>query len=149
MKSIFEESTRNEVIDRINKLSPSSEAGWGKMKVAQMLRHCVLCEEYYLGNVQVKRSFMGRVFGSGAIRKILKDEKGSFGKNAPTVAHFRVSDTNLNFSEEKTNWIRFIKSYATFDKNSFTHWFFGPMSKEQLGLFIYKHCDHHLKQFGV
>lgn len=147
MKSIFDESTRAEVIKRIDTLNENDKPGWGKMTVTQMMKHCALCEDYYLGNVKVKRSFIGRIFGKAAIKKILKDETSSFGKNAPTALQFRVSDAKLAFSDEQTNWIRLIKNYGTFDKNNFTHWFFGAISKEQLGQFIYKHCDHHLKQF--
>jgi len=40
MQSLFEINTYNEVINRIDKLSPSATAQWGKMNVAQMLAHC-------------------------------------------------------------------------------------------------------------
>jgi hypothetical protein len=49
---------------------------------------------------------------------------------------------------EKAKWRSLIEQYRAFDKDYFIHWFFGKMSKEQLGQFIYKHCDHHLKQFS-
>ncbi|WP_312740807.1 DUF1569 domain-containing protein [Sphingobacterium multivorum] len=42
-----------------------------------------------------------------------------------------------------------IEQYETFEKATFVHWFFGRMSRAQLGQFIYKHCNHHLKQFGT
>ena len=40
MKSIFDEKTYQEVLDRLEKLNPESERQWGKMSVAQMLWHC-------------------------------------------------------------------------------------------------------------
>ena len=40
MKSLFDNATYNEVIQRFNNLSPGSQRQWGKMDVAQMLTHC-------------------------------------------------------------------------------------------------------------
>ena len=40
MKSIFDESTKNELISRIDKLQENSERKWGKMTVGQMVWHC-------------------------------------------------------------------------------------------------------------
>ena len=49
MKSVLDKTTRDELINRINKLDENSEALWGQMNIYQMLKHCVLCEELYLG----------------------------------------------------------------------------------------------------
>jgi len=42
-----------------------------------------------------------------------------------------------------------IRMYETYEHTDFDHWFFGKMSKLQLGQFIYIHSNHHLRQFGV
>ena len=149
MKSIFEKNIREAVIERINLLHEDSDALWGKMTVTQMVRHCILCEQYYQGSIKVKRSFLGRMFGQNAIKGILKDETTSFGKNAPTSAVFIVNEDIHDLEMEKRNWKLLIEKYETFEKDPFVHWFFGRMSRAQLGQFIYKHCDHHLKQFGA
>lgn len=148
MKSIFDKDAREEIIARIKALTEQSKAIWGKMTVAQMVKHCALCEEYYYGNVKVKRSFLGILFGKKAIKDILKDETSTLQKNAPTSPHFKVTATNLSFEIERNSWIRLIERYETFNNENFTHWFFGQITKENLGQFIYKHCDHHLRQFG-
>ena len=149
MKSILCKDTREEVIIRINSLNEASKAQWGKMTVAQMVKHCTLCEEYYYGNIHVKRSFLGRLFGRTAISSILKDDVSGLKKNAPTPPQFRVSEINLDFEAEKSNWKKLMEKYETFKSERFQHWFFGEMTKEQLGQFIYKHSDHHLRQFGA
>ncbi len=41
MKTIFDITVRDEVIRRIESLSQSSAARWGKMNCYQMLTHCV------------------------------------------------------------------------------------------------------------
>jgi hypothetical protein len=149
MKSIFDKNVRFEVITRINSLNKNSEPLWGKMTVTQMVKHCAICEEYYYGNIKVERSSLGIIVGENAIMGILKDEETGIERNAPTSAQFIVTETNLELETEKTNWKRLIERYETLKSENFTHWFFGEMKKEELGHFIYKHCDHHLRQFGA
>src|SRR5690242_9831454 len=38
--SLFDERKREEIISRINKLTPETKAAWGKMNVNQMICHC-------------------------------------------------------------------------------------------------------------
>jgi len=148
MKSIFDKGTRDEIINRINSLNTSSKAQWGKMTVGQMVRHCIVCEEYYFGNIRVKRSLLGRLFGKPAINGILKDDDTTLKKNAPAAPQFKVTENVQNLEDEKEKWKSLVNRYATFSNDYFVHWFFGKMKKEQLGQFIYKHCNHHLKQFN-
>lgn len=149
MKSIFDREPRVEIINRINTLNATSQPKWGKMTVAQMLRHCSLCEEYYFGNIKVKRSLIGRIFGKTAIKEILKDENSTLKKNAYTSPTFKVSNGITSFSEEKQKWEKLIERYSIFNNEETVHWFFGRMTKNQLGQLVHKHCDHHLRQFGV
>ena len=149
MKSIFDEAVRKEVIARVNSLSAENKPAWGIMTPPQMVKHCAKCEEYYMGRIPVKRSLLGRIVGKMAIRSILKNEASGMQKNAPTSPLFKSTETGLDLEQEKNNWVKLIKEYSYFQPESFTHWFFGKMTKEQLGQFIYKHTDHHLTQFGV
>ena len=41
-----------------------------------------------------------------------------------------------------------MEEYAHFSNNDFVHWFFGKMTKEQVGYFVYKHTGHHLREFS-
>jgi hypothetical protein len=42
-----------------------------------------------------------------------------------------------------------VEAYANYSNPGFVHDFFGKMTDEQIGIFAYKHADHHLRQFGV
>lgn len=70
-------------------------------------------------------------------------------KNAPTSPQFIVSENNYSLEEQKAGWVTLIDRYKTYNSEEFIHWFFGKITKAQLGQFIYKHCDHHLRQFGA
>lgn len=147
MKSILDQPAREELITRINLLDENSKAQWGKMNVYQMLKHCVLCEELYLGKTKHKRAFMGRIFGKTGLKNILREDR-PFPRSAPTSDAFKVKEESGDVESEKKRWIALIEEYGNYS-NDFVHWFFGPMDKDQVGQFVYKHNDHHLKQFNV
>ena len=147
MRSVLDQTAREELISRIHKLDENSTALWGEMNVSLMLKHCVLCEELYLGKTRHRRSFTGRLFGKKGLRNILSEDK-PFPRNAPTSNAYKVKDLSGDVEAEKKKWIALIEEYQNYS-NDFVHWFFGRMTKEQLGYFVYKHNDHHLRQFNV
>lgn len=149
MKSIFDPLIRQEVLQRIDALQPTSQPQWGTMDVGQMVRHCALCEEYYFGKTQIPRSFLGRLIGPLALRGLLKDDNTRLGRNAPTNDWFKVKEPVADLDKAKEWWKSLVADYANYQQPSFLHWFFGKMTRDQLGQFVYKHCDHHLRQFGV
>jgi hypothetical protein len=147
MKTIYDEATRDELINRIHLLNENSTPQWGKMNIYQMLKHCTLWEEMALGRLKCKRVFIGRLFGKMALNSILTDEKPMM-RNAITSPELKVKERNGNVTSERTKWIALIKEQAQFSNHNFVHPFFGKMTKEQIGHFIYKHSDHHLRQFN-
>ena len=147
MKSVLDKEMREELINRIRMIDEHCQGQWGEMNLYQMLRHCVLCEDLYLGKIKKKRVFMGRLFGTAGLKNILREEK-AFPRNAPTSPEFKVKEKTGDITTEKNNWIALIEEYENYS-NEFVHWFFGKMTKEQVGQFVYKHNDHHLRQFKV
>ena len=90
---------------------------------------------------------MGRLFGKAGLKNLLSEDK-PFPKSAPTSDAFKVKEESGDIESEKKKWIALVEAYENYP-DSYVHWFFGRMSKEQLGQFVYKHNDHHLRQFGV
>lgn len=148
MKSIFDTGISDEIENRINSVNEYSAAHWGKMNAFQMLKHCTLCEDMIHGKITIKRVFMGKLIGKMVLKKVLKDD-GPFGKNSPTSPVLTTVDHSGDLNQQKKEWIERIRQYDTFSNFNFVHPFFGAMSKEQIGVFVYKHADHHLRQFGA
>jgi hypothetical protein len=148
MKTVFDALVREELVSRINSLSLQNNAQWGKMNVSQMLKHCILCDEMFFGKLEIKRVFIGRLLGPMMLKKVLKDDRG-FGKNSPTSPLLKTTGQNCDIDLHKKEWISNIEQFAVYNNANFTHPFFGPMKKEQVGTFAYKHADHHLRQFGA
>lgn len=149
MKTIFDKTTREELISRISTLTVYNTAQWGKMNIYQMLKHCTTWDEWILGknNPKYKRQqFLGLIFGKMALRKMIKDER-PLDRNVPTGSYFKIKEKNGNVEAEKAKWINLIQDYESYSNPQFIHDFFGKMTKQQVGLLAYKHTDHHLRQF--
>lgn len=82
------------------------------------------------------------------MNKILKDDK-PFGKNSPTGPVLITLNQSGDIEIQKQEWIEKLKQYQHLTNLGFVHPFFGAMTKEQIGIFTYKHIDHHLRQFGA
>lgn len=147
MKSIFDKTTREEVIARINSLNDNNTAQWGKMNLYQMLKHCTLWEEMIQGKQTYKRMFMGRLFGKMMLKAVLKDTS-PLRQSTPTVPELVIKEKSGDMTTQKAEWISRIEQYETFANANFIHVFFGEMTEEQIGYFVYKHIDHHLRQFN-
>ncbi|MGC4100156.1 DUF1569 domain-containing protein [Ferruginibacter sp.] len=148
MKTVLDTATRAELISRISSLTDEHKAQWGKMNVYQMSIHCILCDDMFWGNLAVKRVFIGRLIGRMLLRNALK-ENADFGKGAPTSPLLLTTSKSGDIEEQKKIWISKVGEYAHYDNHHFVHPFFGPMTLEQIGIFAYKHTDHHLRQFGA
>jgi hypothetical protein len=117
------------------------------MNVYQMLKHCTLSEEMYLGITVYKRAFIGRLFGKVALKSMLKDDS-PLARNNPTVPQCKVTEQNGDVAAQKKQWIELVEEYGKTTKTDFEHTFFGKMTREQMGQLAYKHLDHHLRQFS-
>lgn len=148
MKTIFDNATSEELIDRINKVEPDAKPEWGKMNAYQMVKHCRLWEDMILGTLPTKRVFIGRVFGRMGLKAVTKDD-APLRHSTPTAPELFIKETGGDFVTEKAKWIARIREHKNFSNVNFIHPFFGPMTKEQIGIMDYKHIDHHLRQFNV
>lgn len=149
MKNLFEPETVEEIKNRINMLQPSSQRLWGKMEVAQMLAHCSAAMEVGVGDKFPPRIFMGRILGP-IFKSVFLSEK-PLRKNTPTDKSFLVIDQR-NFEKEKAKLIGLIDKFANGGEAKVTrhpHSFFGKLTPKEWSRGMYKHLDHHLKQFGV
>ena len=148
MKSLFNNTDNNEIIERINRLTPESRAGWGKMNVAQMMCHCSIALKACLGEIKPKKVFISYLFGKIAKKQVLGPK--DFRKNTPTAKEYIVKDIK-NFDNEKERLISYVKKFEAGSDvvTKEQHPFFGKMTIEEWECLIWKHLDHHMRQFGV
>lgn len=147
MKSIFIKEHNDEIIERIHKLTPDTKALWGKMTVDQMLKHTNEAIKVALGEKQLKINFMMKFLGKMMKNKILNSE---FKKNSPTAPEF-IFRENYEFETSKNELISNFSRFAEGEKsiNLNEHPFWGKMNHDDWNKLMWKHIDHHLRQFGV
>ncbi|HEY5825612.1 MAG TPA: DUF1569 domain-containing protein [Cyclobacteriaceae bacterium] len=150
MKTIFDKTVREELVNRFNSLDESKTAQWGKMNVYQMVKHCTIWNEWVLGTnrTKYKQEFLGVIFGKMAMNHSIKDDR-PLQKNVPAGKDLMVKEKTGDLEYQKKSCIDRIAQYETYSNPNFIHDFFGKMTEEQIGIFVYKHMDHHLRQFNV
>ena len=149
MPSLFRASDAQDLLARVQRLEPNSKALWGKMNPAQMLAHCQVPLGVATGELRLGRSWIGVLLGWLAKRQLLADKP--FGKNLPTAAEFRA-DGPRDFARERAQVVTLIEKIQANGAAGLTaqpHPFFGKLSVAQWEALMWKHLDHHLRQFGV
>lgn len=150
MKSIFETGTYAETLTRMESLSPESKGLWGKMNVTQMMAHCQKPLEFGLEKLELKKPNFLMAFILKKFAKSLYDDK-PWKQGMPTAGEYVITDTG-EFQKEKQKLSDLITEFHNrkdSNKPFPYHPYFGEFTNEQWGKAIYKHMDHHLRQFGV
>ena len=147
IKNLFDPAVKQDIIVRINKLTPDSKALWGKMSVGQMLAHLQMPIGVADGTHQLKRTFFGRIVGPMVKSMIYNDKP--FKRSLPTDPSFIMIANEKDFETEKQKLLKMINNFSETNIVNETHTFFGKLTKEQWSKGTWKHLDHHLQQFEV
>lgn len=150
MKNIFKKEITNEVIGRINHLTPETKRLWGKMSVDQMLAHCSVTYEMVFTDKHPKPSGIMKLFLKMAVKGTVVSEK-PYKKNLKTAPAFLITD-KMNFEAEKVRLVDYIKKTQELGEKHFDGLesnSFGVLNVTEWNNMFYKHLDHHLSQFGV
>jgi Protein of unknown function (DUF1569) len=147
--TLFDAQAPLEILARLERLTPATQAQWGRMDVAQMLCHVTRALHTPTGAlVPPPLPWPVRVFGRLIKRHALGD--AVLARNAPTSTALKVVDS-CEFAAEKA---AFVDAFRILTAGPHTvtapqHVFFGPMTPGEWGRLMYKHIDHHFRQFGV
>lgn len=150
MKNLFEAAKVEEVKQRIAQMKPDSERQWGKMNPAQALEHCSRGMEMALGDKTPPRVLIGRILGWIVKPRVMGNDE-PLRRNSPTAKELVVQDER-ELVTERTRLYGLIDRFAAAGPAGCTthpHAFFGRLTPEEWAILMYKHLDHHLRQFGV
>lgn len=150
MKNLFEKNHVDEVIDRINQLTPESKPLWGSMNAAQMLAHTCVTYEYVYENKYDKPKGIKKFLLKTFLKPYVVGDK-PYKKNVRTAPDF-LKTSDHDFELEKKKLIEYLNRTQELGGSHFdgkdSH-SFGPLSVKEWNTMFYKHLDHHLSQFGV
>jgi hypothetical protein len=146
MATLRNEADRKGLLARLARVRPESKAQWGRFDAARMMCHLGDALDEALGQRVVPRSgpAMLRHFpmkqlaiyaipmpkGAKAPRELLAEEPGDFEANRRRVVD--AIEKMAGMPEGKAP----------------DHFLFGEMSYGQWNCLVWKHVDHHLRQFG-
>ncbi len=145
----FQQSDVQEaIIRRIESLEADLPALWGKMNCAQMLYHCRKPFEVAFGESELKRGLIGLLFGGFAKKKFV-DSDEPFNQGSPTMPEFldRAAGGE-EVAAHKQALIGEVKRFVSGVPRIGVHPFFGKLTPLQWDRLMWKHLDHHLRQFG-
>lgn len=147
---IFTREVTDNVIQRIHLLTPEKQPQWGKMNASQMLAHCNVAYEMMYDNKHPRPSFVMRFVLKKFVKKLATSEE-PYKQNLKTAPQFMVSNIK-DFAKEKMRLIHYLQQTqqlgGEYFHNRESH-SFGPLTKSEWNNMLYKHLDHHLRQFGV
>ena len=149
--SIYDDATTLELFRRLDSLTAQTHGLWGKMSIAQMLKHCAIPYKAIMDNRNIKKGpWYIRIIAKLFFKKSMVNEV-DYPHNLPTAKHFIIHD-QPDFSSSREllkNAIR--ESHAkgeTFYEGRVHPWI-GQLTAREWSNMLYKHLDHHLRQFGA
>ncbi|GEO06670.1 hypothetical protein AAE02nite_43340 [Adhaeribacter aerolatus] len=150
LPNIFTTEVTENIINRLNALTPETRPQWGKMSVSQMLAHCNVPYEMVFTDKHKMPNFLLQWVLRLFIKETVTGEK-PYKRNLQTAPAFVIKDEK-NFAAEKERLINYIRQTQQLGEGHFdgkkSH-SFGTLNKTEWNNMFYKHLDHHLTQFGV
>jgi Protein of unknown function (DUF1569) len=151
MTNILQAEGKEEILRRLDQLTENSQAQWGSMRVNEMLAHMNDAIKIALGMKPAANTsnfythhimFNAAVYilprwpnGEATAPELNQREKGTKAKDFYTEVEFTKKMLDI-FSEREASKLH-------------PHPMFGALSKKQWADLLYKHFQHHLRQFGV
>ena len=150
MNNLYEPATVEEVKQRIAQLTLSSQRQWGTMTAAQALAHCSAAMHMATGDEMPPRMMIGRLLGPLVRTKVVATPE-PLRRNTPTAKNLVIQD-HRDLTKEQQRLCILVDRFAAAGPQGCTkhpHTFFGALTPEEWATLMYKHLDHHLRQFGA
>jgi uncharacterized protein DUF1569 len=151
MKNLYQAARAKEVKDRIAQLQPDSKPLWDMMSAPQAVAHCAVGLEIAIGErVPSKIALPFRIMGR-IIKPLALGNDTPMRRNVPTSPEFIMKEErDLRVEQERLCLL--IDRFVAAGPEGCTihpHSFFGPLTPAEWSELMYKHLDHHLRQFGA
>ena len=150
MKTLL--ADKAEILTRLQQLRPDSTRQWGKMTPHQMLCHLNDSFVAMMGSkpISSKSNFVMRSVGKWvALQSPMPWPHGV--KTMPEVDQQMGGTPPIEFAQDRQTLLQTIERFAAPQRDfSFqAHPIFGNMTEMEWMIWGYRHCDHHLRQFGL
>lgn len=146
-RSLSNARARQELLDRLDRLSPEAKARWGRMTARQMLAHLV--DWMLMAKGELKTAAKNLPLRYPVLKQLVIYWL-PFPKGVPTAPEL-VSRAPLEWAIERDALRHHILSFGSPDPKAMwpDHPAFGKLTPRAWAVLAYRHTDHHLRQFGV
>ncbi len=146
MPSLYDADRRTELVARLAHLTPDRAARWGRFTAPQMVTHVIEALRMATGELHVPPHPLPLQF----LLRPLMIHVLPFPKGAPTARQLlaRVPASWADDVATLRACIEAVRAPAPGTPLP-AHPAFGPMSARDWGALMYKHTDHHFRQFAI
>jgi hypothetical protein len=149
--NIYSPETTVELATRISSLTNETPALWGKMNAGQMLSHCCVAYQQVLGENTDKPGMIMKWMLKTFFKQSMVNEV-PYRPNLPTGPTFVRLNQNFDIETEKGKLIAYVQKIQELGPEQLSarpSLSLGKLSAMEWNNLLYKHIDHHLRQFGV
>ena len=151
MKNLLNQSDREALIARLEGLQPGARRRWGTMDARQVVPHMTDPLRVAIGDREAEP--MQGLFGKPVI-STLAVWWMPWPQGAPTAEAFiqgKGGTPPVEFERDKQALLLAIHRFANHPENAtfLPNPVFGRLSRRSWGRLMWRHIDHHLRQFGV
>ncbi|MFL5598050.1 MAG: DinB family protein, partial [Gemmatimonadaceae bacterium] len=146
-KTLSDARARQELLDRLERLSPDARPLWGRMSAPQMLAH--LADWMLMAKGDLNTAAKKRILRYPVVKQLVIYWL-PWPKGVPTAPEL-LGRTPLEWTIERAAVRQHVQSFAKLDPKAAwpDHPAFGKITPRAWGVLGYRHMDHHLRQFGV
>jgi hypothetical protein len=150
MPSIFSPEREAEVRQRMSRLSPDAPAQFGKMRAPQMVCHLIDAYRNTLGDNPTApiRGPLNNALVRWLVIYVMPWPKGKV-QTAPSFLATQPATWAADIARWNELLTRIVSRSHEPSPRWDTHPAFGDLPTRHWGALLYRHTDHHLKQFGV
>jgi len=147
MHTLWNDRDRQQLLDRLARLTPDRPARWGRMNAPQMVTHLSEAMRMALGELPCRPK---NVPWRHAPIKQLVVYWLPWPKGVPTAREL-LGRTPLEWPVERAAVRRHVESFQNLDPKLMwpEHPAFGKLTPKAWCVLGYRHMDHHLRQFGI
>ena len=150
-KSVFDPRAHEALVARLDTLAPDAQRRWGRMTAAQAVCHLSDSLKVVLGDrplpprpLNLKR----RAMRFAAFTLPIPWPKGV--QTSAAIDADRGGTPPGDFAEDVGELKTLLARMAATDGRDLApHHVWGSMGRSEWGRYIYRHVDHHLRQFGA
>ncbi|HWB27383.1 MAG TPA: hypothetical protein VG738_18035 [Chitinophagaceae bacterium] len=149
MKNLLQKPVKDEILQRIDTLTPASKAVWGKMNVNQGLRHMTMAFQISGGELSPTHANPPKM-PKWLMKFFLLNVKPPK-ERAETFIEMNMIGNNINPADFEAEKASLKKAVAAFGSGTLLpeNKLAGKFTRDDWGKLNYNHTDHHLRQFGA